>query len=102
MSLRTNTRRMHNLRTAFRKACAEADAPCWVCDGLLGPIDYGAAYDDWDNDQRFQLDHYLPVSTHAHLQDDPDNFRASHAGCNRDRSNAAPEGDLGIPSRVWS
>lgn len=97
---RNNTRRMHTLRTEFRAASEAKNAPCWVCDAL--PIDYAAKHNDWKNDSRFQLDHYWSVSTHPHLQEDPNNFRASHAGCNRDRGNQAPDGDLGIPSRVWT
>ncbi len=37
-----------------------ANAPCWIC-GL--PVDYDAKWDDWTNDDRFQEDHYWPVST---------------------------------------
>ena len=92
---------MHTLRTEFRTECEKADAPCWVCEGAK-PIDYKAKHNDYANDLRFQLDHYFPVSTHPHLQEDRSNFRASHAGCNRDRGNQAPDGDLGIPSRIWA
>lgn len=96
---RTNTRRQHTQRAEFRAECEENDDHCWIC-GL--PIDYAASWDDWANDDRFQEDHYWPVSTHPHLQDDPDNKRPSHAGCNRERGNGSPVVDLGIPSRVWA
>lgn len=89
---------MHTLRDEFRDECRKAGAPCWVC---AGEIDYAAPHNDWKNDNRFQLDHYWPVSTHPQLQEDKSNFRASHAGCNRDRGNEAPEGDLGLLSREW-
>ncbi|MBW9093118.1 hypothetical protein JNB62_05435 [Microbacterium jejuense] len=99
MGARTNTRRQHKQRIEFRAECEANDELCWIC-GL--PIDYDAAHDDYANDDRFQEDHYWPVSTHPHLQDDPDNKRASHAGCNRERGNGAPVVDLGIPSRQWA
>lgn len=95
---RTNTRRQHKQRHEYRAECEATNAPCWLC-GL--PIDYTAAWDDWTNDDRFQEDHFWPVSTHPHLQDDPTNKRPSHAGCNRDRGNGAPVVDLGPPSREW-
>jgi 5-methylcytosine-specific restriction endonuclease McrA len=99
MAQRTNTRRQHEQRKEYREQCAAADAPCWLC-GL--PIDYAAAYDDYGNDDRFQEDHFFPVSTHPHLQEDPTNKRPSHAGCNRDRSNGAPASGLGVLSREWA
>ena len=92
------TRRFVALRTEFKAACAAENAPCWL-DGL--PIDYAAAFDDYGNDDRFELDHYFPVSTHPELQEDPANFRASHAGCNNARSNGEPLLELGVPSREW-
>lgn len=104
--VRTNTRRQHKQRIEFRAECeneiqpdGSKGRPCWICDL---PIDYEAASDDYGNDDRFQEDHFWPVSTHPHLQDDPDNKRASHAGCNRERGNGAPVVDLGIPSRQWA
>jgi 5-methylcytosine-specific restriction endonuclease McrA len=95
---RTNTRRMHLLRDEFKAECREADAPCWLCNL---PIDYAAPFDDYDNDDRFQLDHVHPVSTHPELQEDPEGFKPSHAGCNNARSNRAPSAGLGRPSRQW-
>lgn len=96
---RTNTRRMHKLRDEYKPECAAEDLPCWLC-GL--PIDYEAPFDDYANDDRFQLDHFYPVSTHPELQEDPTNFRPSHAGCNRDRGNGAPTLGLGILSQQFA
>lgn len=96
---RTNTRRQHKQRVDFRAECAAADLPCWLCNQ---PIDYAAAHDDYGNDDRFQEDHYFPVSTHPELQDDPENTRPSHAGCNRERGNGTPAATLGIPSQEWT
>jgi 5-methylcytosine-specific restriction endonuclease McrA len=95
---RTNSRNMHKLRDAFKAESRADNAVCWLC---KLPIDYAAAWDDWDNDDRFQLDHLHPVSTHPELQEDPDGFRPSHAGCNNARSNKAPSAGLGVPSRQW-
>lgn len=97
--MRVQTRAFNELRAEFRAQCVEEDAPCWLC-GQRN-IDYPAPFDDYSNDDRFQLDHYWPVSTHPELQADPANFRASHAGCNRERGNKPPRPGLGIPSQVW-
>jgi hypothetical protein len=97
---RVNSRRMFHLRADFRAESKQANAPCWICQQRT--IDYDAPFDDWGNEDRFELDHFFPVSTHPHLQEDPTNFRASHAGCNRDRGNNAPDVDLGTLSRVWA
>lgn len=82
------------LRKAFREACEAEDRPCWI-DGMA--IAYGIP----DQDDSFQLDHYFPVSTHPELQEDPANFRASHARCNRQRGDRAPIPALGSLSRSW-
>ena len=96
MGNRTNTRRERKQRAEFRTECEEGNAPCWIC-GL--EIDYTARRDDWSNDDRFQEDRCWPLSTHAHLQYDPDNKRPSHAGRNRERGNGALIVDIGVLSR---
>lgn len=96
---RKQTRAGKASRKAFRDQCEATNATCWIC---RLEIDYTAAYDDWTNDDRFQVDHFVPVTVDATLQDDPDNYRASHAGCNNARSNGSPILDLGIPSRAWT
>lgn len=96
---RVQTRAFNALRSAYREQSATTNAPCWLC-GQQN-IDYDAPYDDYSNDSRFQLDHYWPVSTHPELQEDPANFRPSHAGCNRERGNKAPRPGLGAPSQAW-
>lgn len=97
---RKTTRRFVELRAEYRAECAEANAPCWICS--QHHIDYEAPFDDWTNDDRFQLDHFYPVSTHPDLQEDPANFRPSAAGCNRDRGNGPPRPGLGILSQDWT
>jgi HNH endonuclease len=82
------------LRVAFRAECEAEDRPCWMCGQ---PIAYGIP----DQDDSFQLDHYFTVSAHPELQEDPANFRASHARCNRQRGDGAPAPTLGSLSRSW-
>lgn len=93
-----STRRMNMLRDQFRADCAAADAACWLCGQ---EIPYDVPFDDYANDDRFQLDHFYPVSTHPELAEDRANFRASHCGCNRERSDKAPMPTLGTLSRAW-
>lgn len=90
------TRNMQKLKTAFKAECAEADASCWLCGQ---PIEYEPL--DNTDPSRFELDHYYPVSTHPQHAEDPANFRASHAECNRRRGNKAPAPGLGSLSRQW-
>ena len=96
---RTSTRAGKKSRAEYRDRCAADNLPCWIC-GM--EIDYDAPHDDYRNDERFQVDHFFPVSTHPELQDDPDNYRPSNAGCNRARSDGSPILDLGVPSRAWT
>ncbi|HYH13340.1 MAG TPA: hypothetical protein VD789_13365, partial [Thermomicrobiales bacterium] len=92
-----STRRMRQLKADFQDQCRAADEPCWM-DGQ--PIDYTVPAGSTDDS--YELDHYYPASTHPEHYDDPANFRASHALCNRTRSNQAPSADLGAPSRQWA
>lgn len=99
MANRSKSRRYIKVSGEFRARCEADRLPCWLCG--MG-IDYAAPHDDYKNDERFQLDHFHPWSTHPELREDPSNFRPSHAGCNRERSNGSPRPPLGIPSRQWS
>lgn len=96
---RTNTRQDHRDRDRFKAECKAENRPCWM-DGM--PIDYEAAWDDWGNGDRFQEDHFYPVSTHPELQHEYWNKRPSHADCNNERSNRAPVATLGTLSREWT
>lgn len=93
------TRQFIKDRATFKAQCAEQDAACWLCGQKH--IDYEAAHDDYDNGNRFELDHFYPVSTHPDLQHDPANFRPSAHDCNNDRGNGAPRPGLGILSQDW-
>lgn len=94
------TRRFIKLRDEFREQCRDEQAACWLCG--QAHIDYDAPHDDYANDDRFELDHFYPVSTHPELQEDPANFRPSAHGCNNARSNGPPRPGLGIPSQAWT
>lgn len=96
---RKTTRAFNTGRTEFKAMHAGLHSACWIC-GMA--IDYDAPHDDYKNDDRFQLDHFYPVSTHPELQHDPSNWRPSHAGCNRERGNGSPRPPLGILSRAWT
>lgn len=93
-----STRNMRKLKEQFKTESHTANLPCWMC-GM--PIDYDAPHDDWDNPDRYQLDHYYPASTHPEHYEDPANFRPSHAACNNERSDGAPSAGLGTLSRQW-
>lgn len=93
-----STDRMLELKAEFRTGCELVDSRCWLC-GFF--IDYSIPPQESWKDDAFQLDHYFPVSTHPHLQEDPGNFRPAHASCNRARGNGAPMPALGILSEQW-
>lgn len=97
--MRKTTRQFNKARAAFKEKCKAENAPCWIC-GF--EVDYQAPADDYKNDDRFELDHFYPVSTHPELQHDPGNFRASHSACNRERGAGSPRPPIGIPSRKWA
>jgi hypothetical protein len=97
---RKTTRQFVADRAEFREKCAAEDAACWLCSERH--IDYTAPHDDYANSDRFQLDHFYPVSTHPELQHDPTNFRPSAAGCNLERGNGSPRPPLGTLSRDWT
>lgn len=92
-----NSRNMRKVTAEFFVQCRAADEPCWLCHMA---IDYEVEPNS--TDQSFNRDHYYPASTHPEHYEDPANFRASHALCNRMRSNNAPRSPLGILSRDWT
>ena len=95
MANERSTRRHKALRSEFRSQCEQTSACCHLCGQ---PIDYTLPRDHPD---AFQNDHYFPVKTHAHLVDDPANFRASHSGCNASRGTDAVVSHLGNRSENW-
>lgn len=73
------------------------DAPCGICHGAWGPIDYLSD----DGPLSYEPDHILPFSTHPELELDMSNVRASHRMCNRSRRDGT-RGGLGKPTRNWN
>lgn len=100
------TRASHKALQEFREMCANEvqpdgsiGRPCWM-DGQ--PIDYAAASDDHKNPDRFQRDHIKSVDEHPELAEVPSNWAASHADCNRRKSNGQARPPLGTLSRAWT
>ncbi|WP_372968532.1 hypothetical protein [Microbacterium sp.] len=83
-------------RTQFFEEGKRENAPCWLCDG---PIDYTVKPSSTHDSHN--LDHYHPVATHPHLQNDRDGWRHSHASCNKSRGTRAPSRGLGEPVPDW-
>lgn len=79
--------RYRKAQQKFKARAAANNLPCNICGQ---PIDYTIPHnDEWGsiNSDAFELDHLYPVATHKHLELDPANFRATHAGCNRAKGN---------------
>lgn len=99
---RVSTRRMNTLRTEFFEqgkqldAAGDTTANCWLC-GMA--IDYTIPANTTPDSHN--LDHYYTVRDHEELQEDPANFRHSHAACNVERGADAPLPGLGALSRAW-
>ncbi len=99
MATNRSTRRWREkIRPQTRAQHAKDNTPCWICGQ---PIDYTITATDDDN--AWEPDHIYPVSTHPELYDDPNNLRASHRGCNRQRGNKKHTEihTLGTPKRNW-
>lgn len=94
-----STRNFTKVKAMKKAEWKAADAPCWLCGQRT--IDYDAEPDDWGNRDRLHYDHYFPAADFPELYEDPDNGRPSHAGCNQERSNKAPNPALGSLSREW-
>lgn len=70
------------------------DAPCGICTGRLGPIDYTAP-SDWHHPLSFVIDEILPISRWEEFgYDSPEaaaqdlsNLQAAHYICNAKKSN---------------
>jgi len=90
-----DSRNAKKVKAEFREACAQVNAPCWLCGQ---PIDYLAAPNTPDS---FDADHFYPQSTHPELAEDPNNLRPSHCSCNRSRKDGQPSPELGSLSEAW-
>ncbi len=102
--LRTDTRRMHKLRTEFFLEGKRLDADpktrdqanCWICHGR---IDYDA--DPGSTDDSHNLDHFKSVRDFPDLQEDPTGFRHAHRSCNIAHGADAPVMGLGEQMPEW-
>lgn len=92
-----STRAGIEAQRGYRDECAEDNLPCWLCGQ---PIDYVASPASGDPNA-FNADHAIPTSVDPDLALDPENFRPSHAGCNKSRGNKVPEFALGALSEEW-
>lgn len=91
------TRATMKLVAQYKRECAEAGLPCWLCGQ---PIDYEADAST-GNPNAFNVDHVIPTSVDPDLELDVENFRPSHASCNKSRGNKPPVFALGAPSEAW-
>lgn len=80
------------IRDRHRHAIAKDQPPCGICGG---DIDYTLPHTDLKS---FVVDHIVPFKV---SQDDTlGNKQAAHRDCNRDKSNAIPEG-MEAPPRTF-
>lgn len=101
---RKNTRRMTKLREEFFVEGKRLDADpatrdealCWLCRGRIDYVAQAGSTPDSHN-----LDHYHAVDDRPDLEEDPDNFRHSHAGCNLARGKRTPSPGLGAQVPAW-
>lgn len=82
----------------FRRDRA-AGAPCHICKGAEGPIDYSVRPSS--TPLSYEPDHILPRRTHPELALAPDNIGASHRKCNRAKGARAVLDPIGSASREW-
>ena len=87
----------------LKRECFKRDkavhAPCGICKGAEGPIDYTAKPSS--HELAWEPDHILPRKTHPHLALVAENIQASHRRCNRAKGSRASTNPLGRPSREW-
>lgn len=82
------------LRRKYRARLRAQGAPCGICRGRLGPIDYDAP-SNAKHPLSFVIDEIRPVSrwrefgysSAAAAAQDPDNVQAAHFVCNQAKSN---------------
>lgn len=79
-----------------RAAAGGATITCWLCNQ---PVDMTLT--DPLNDGHFEVDHLYPLADYPEHAADPGNFRDSHRGCNRQRSNSTTGNHLGSTSADW-
>ena len=98
MANRPDSEPFRRARARFFEQGKAEDAPCWICRGTEGPIDYDAAP---GAPLSHTLDHIHPVSTHPELYNDPANFAHAHQKCNSSRGAKAPTVKCSVIPRMW-
>ena len=102
-----------NLRRKYRARFKAMEAPCGICRGKLGPIDYTAPSDS-AHPLSFVIDEIRPVSRWREFGYDSaeaaardwHNLQAAHYCCNAAKSNRVPEDrsakrKLTLPDGDW-
>lgn len=89
---------------AVRRRCWVRDkqrkAPCHICEGRRGPIDYDAKPSS--TPLSWEPDHIKPRSRYPELTLVMSNIGPSHKVCNREKGSKLKQNDLGTPSRDWN
>lgn len=86
-------------RRIFKARCREANDPCWLCKGQLGPIDYDSPFDPrLKNSLQFTVDHIQPVSLGGSITS-ISGMKPAHYRCNVARGNTSR--GLFPTSRKW-
>ena len=94
-----STTRGRKVRARCLRRDRAANAPCHICKGARGPIDYSVAPSS--TPLSWEPDHIRPRSKWPELVFDMANIAASHRVCNRERGNKAGMSQLGNRSREW-
>jgi 5-methylcytosine-specific restriction endonuclease McrA len=81
-------RRKHTLLAAY------GVLTCHLCGDLIN-LDLPSRHD-----LSLSWDHVLPVSTHPHLEESPNNLAPAHFACNRVRQDTPLEEITGTPERI--
>lgn len=88
---------------ALKRSCylrdKAAGAPCAICKGAYGPIDYDAAPSS--HEYAYEPDHIRPRKSHPELALAADNIQPAHRRCNRAKGARAVVDSIGKPSREW-
>lgn len=95
----TRTQEWKLLRLQCYRRDRKANAPCGICKGAEGPIDYEAKPSS--HPLAYEPDHILPRATHPELALAADNIQPAHRKCNRAKGKRAAINPLGKPSREW-
>lgn len=94
-----STRRGRKVRARCFRRDKAALAPCEICHGERGPIDYSAAPSS--TPLSWEPDHKRSRARWPELALDMANIQPSHRICNREKGARAGMTNLGARSREW-